>query len=134
MKKHQRERDAAREEFNRILPSEYDQIRKGMDKYVQQRINGRLQSRFIQYMVELNVLRFDERGNPVVMNPYEYTKWNRANYNIERRDEEEQKAFYRENPEEARKDQARMARWFGETREMIKLVNKNTNQQTVENK
>lgn len=136
MKKHQREREAVNEEFNKPTSTELDKLRSSMEAKQQVRMNGRLQSRFFQVMFDWEVLRLLEDGRISVKNPSEYTKWNRANAMIEAADWKQQDSYFNAYPEERAKWNANVARWISETREMLKLVNRNTkitSQPTVEN-
>lgn len=136
MKKHAQERERVNEEFNRITDTEFRQLRQGLARNPQKRINGRLQSSFLLYMLELRVVRFPnpsdrrekvmDQGQVLILNPYEYTKWNKANSMVEAADFKEHESRMESNPEERVKEQARLARWFGETRHMIRSIVKST--------
>lgn len=114
-RRHQREQEEAREEFNRILPSELDQLRADMKDKTQVRMNGRLQSRFYQVMFDRDILKLLDTGDVSVRNPFEYTRMNRANSMIEAADAKEQDSFFAAYPEEKQK-------WLQKIQEMFKDV------------
>lgn len=123
-KKYDKERAEVNQKWNEIEPQELDRLRAAMNEKTQERMNGKLQMRFFQVMYDWNVLKLMDDGRPMVMNPFEYYKWNRANSMIEAADRKKEERLFEAFPEERVKADAKRARWISETRQMMKLINK----------
>lgn len=118
-----------------LTPSngELDRLRAAMEYKTQERQNGRLQSAFFQVMYEWDVLRMNEWGEPVVRDPYTYTKWNQAHHMIEKSDRDLEDSFFAANPEKKAEAKERFQSFIKETRESVFGVSRNmrlTNQET----
>lgn len=104
-----------------LTPSngELDRLRAAMESKIQERQNGRLQSRFFQMMYEWEVLRLMDDGHPMVRDPHAYTKWNQANTMIEASDMKQEDSFLAANPEERVEAQKRVQRFLREIRKDV---------------
>ncbi len=104
-----------------LTPSngELDRLRAAMESKTQERMNGRLQSRFFQVMFEWEVLRLMDDGHPMVRDPYAYTKWNQANAMIEASDLKAENSFLAANPEQRVEAQKRIQGFIREIRESV---------------
>lgn len=125
-KKEQQEVD---QKFNQIEGYELDKLRADMEAKKQVRMNGRLQSRFTQVMLDRNVVRFPNEkeftmgpGELVVRAPVEYAKWQNAEAMIEASDRKQEDSYFAAYPEEKAKDDERVAGWISEIRQMLRTV------------
>lgn len=121
-KKYTQQQQEAAEEFNRILPSELDKLRAAMEAKKQERMNGRLQSRFRQVMFDWDVLRLLDDGEVSVRKPLEYTRWNKANSMIESADDKQIDSMLEAFPEEREAFRAKLRLWGNGLRENLKTV------------
>lgn len=127
--KQQQEVDA---KWAQIEGYELDKLRAEMETKKQIRINGKLQSRFRQVMLDWGVLRFPHgkelnsmrEGDVVVVKYGDYTRWLNAEAMIDAADAKQEDRYFESFPEERAKADARHARWMSETREMLRLVDK----------
>lgn len=126
MSRYKKQHDEVNEKWNAIEPSELDRLRAAMQEKKQERMNGRLQTRFYQVMFDWGVLRLLTNGNASVVNPLEYTKWNRANAMIESADRKEQERIFDTYPEQRVEWEKRLAVWFKETKAALRKVNEGT--------
>ena len=118
MSKYKKQTEEVNRKWAEIEPKELDQLRADMAKKKQIRMNGRLQPRFFQVMYDRGVLKMNEWGEPVVCNPFEYTKWNRANSMIESSDFKESESFFESHPEERQAWAEKVRIWMGRTKEV----------------
>ena len=121
MKKHG-SRDEIEKVWNEISDNDLDTLRAAMKEKTQERMNGRLQSRFFQVMFDWNVLRLMTNGNVSMMKPLEFTKWNRANSMIEAADDKQIESMFEAYPEEKAAWQERVAAMGREVRAMNKRI------------
>lgn len=101
-----------------LTPSngELNRLRAAMESKVQERQNGRLQSRFFQVMYEWGVLGLQANGTPMVRDPYAYTKWSKAESMIEAADRNAEESFFLAHPEEREKADERVRGFIKEIR------------------
>lgn len=104
---------------------ELDRLRGAMESKVQELQNGRLQSRFFQVMFEWNVLRLMEDGRPMVVDPFAFTKWEKALSMIEASDARAEDAFFQAHPEERQKFVERVQEWGKIMRPLARGVGEN---------
>ena len=126
MAKFSKQNEEVNRQWAEIEPKELDQLRADMAKKTQIRMNGRLQPRFFQVMYDRGVLRMDDFGEPIVCNPFEYTKWNRANAMIESADFKESESLFKAYPEEREAWAKKVAEWTRGIKEIagnMKLTN-----------
>lgn len=129
MSKFNKQQEQVTQKWNEIEPRELDQLRADMNKKTQIRMNGRLQSRWIQVMLDRKVVRFPDQnnrkeltmdeGHVMVCNPAEYKKWQKAESMLAASDEKEQERLFRENPELEVEAQERFQKFLKETRELV---------------
>lgn len=132
MKKHRKDQQEVDEKWAQIEGYELDKLRAEMEAKKQERINGRLQSRFRQVMLDWGVLRFPHgkelssmrEGDVIVVKYGDYTRWLNAEAMIDAADAKQEDRYFESFPEEKVKADARHARWMSETREMLRLVDK----------
>jgi hypothetical protein len=110
-----------REEVEEWKPTreDYDELREGMKKYSLERRNGRLLGKFEQYMIEKDVLRLSDDGRLEVVWPLGFSRYCQTKVGIDLRDEDEQKRFFDENPEEYAKWKERITELGSEIRSII---------------
>lgn len=119
MKKHRQEQQEVNRVWNQIEPRELDLLRADMNKKTQVRMNGRLQSRWTQVMLDRGVLKLDQWGDKIMVSPAEYKKWQKAEYMLIASDEKEQARLFRENPELEVEAKERFQNFLKETRELV---------------
>lgn len=119
MAKYQKQQEQVNQTWNQIEPRELDLLRADMSKKTQIRMNGRLQSRWVQVMLDKGVLKLDQWGDKIMVSPAEYKKWQKAEYMLIASDEKEQARLFRENPELEVEAQERFQKFLKETRELV---------------
>lgn len=104
-----------------LTPSngELDKLRRDMEAKTQIRMNGRLQSRFHQVMLDRGILKLDKWGDHIMCDPYQYTKMQKAEAMIEASDVRVEESYFEANPEERVAAQERVTKFLRETREAI---------------
>ena len=109
-----------------LTPSngELDRLRAAMESKTQIRMNGRLQSRFHQVMLDRNILKLDQWGDHIMCNPYEYAKMQKAENMIEAADAKAEDSYFEANPEKKVEAQERFQQFVKETREAVFGVHK----------
>lgn len=116
-----------------LTPSngELDALRRDMEAKTQERMNGRLQSRFHQVMLDRKVIRLTEFGDYLMCNPYEFTKMQKAEAMIEASDVKAEESYFEANPEEREAAQERRLKSIREIRKQVFGLSKQfSNQQT----
>lgn len=110
-----------------LTPSngELDQLRRDMEAKKQIRMNGRLQSRFHQVMLDRNILKLDQWGDHIMRNPYEYAKMQKASEMIEAADRKAEDSLFEAHPELAAEAKERFQKFLKETREAVFGVSRN---------
>lgn len=103
---------------------ELDSLRRDMEAKKQIRMNGRLQSRFHQVMLDRNILKLDQWGDHIMCNPYEYAKLQKAEAMIEAADRKAEDSLFEANPELAAEADERFSRFIKETGEAVFGVSK----------
>lgn len=126
MKKHQQERDEVNRAWNQLEPREIDALRADMQEKTQLRMNGRLQSRFHQVMLDRNILKLDTYGDHIMMNPFEYIKMQKAEAKIAKSDRDEMERMFEAFPEERTAYLQKVKVWADEIRKSIRGVTKAT--------
>lgn len=139
MKKHQHEQNEVNRTWNQIEPRELDQLRADMNQKTQTRMNGRLQSRWIQVMLDRKVVRFPDPNNKkegtmdegwlIVCDPAEYKKWQMAESMLAASDKKAEDSLFAANPELAVEAKERFQKFLAETRELV-FSKRISNQQT----
>lgn len=104
-----------------LTPSngELDALRRDMEAKTQVRMNGRLQSRFHQVMLDRNIIKLTEYGDYIMCNPYEFTKMQKAEAMIEAADVKAEESFFDANPEERVAAQERRLASIREIRKQV---------------
>lgn len=111
---------AAPDEFD--TPIEYNKLREGMKKFSVKKINGRTYGKWEQYMEEIGVLSFSDKGQVQVIVPALYTKYNRMNSKIEALDWADTERLFQIAPEEREAYEVKRDGWFKEMRQMLTKV------------
>lgn len=128
MSRYKKDREEVEQEWNKVEPRELDQLRADISAKKQERINGRLQSRFQQVLLDREIIRFPkdhgkeklmDSGRHIVMKPTEYTRLNKMNAMIEAADTKEQDRLFRENPELEVEWNEKVQRFIKETRQAV---------------
>lgn len=136
MSRYKKQTEEVNQTWNTLEPSELDHLRADMNKKTQIRMNGRLQSRWVQVMLDRGVIKLNEWGNHVMCNPSEYLRMQKAEAMIAAADVKEEERLFREHPELEVEAKERFQRFVKETREAVFGVSNNMKltQPTVENK
>lgn len=127
MRKHNKERDEVNRRWAEVEPAELDTLRADMGKKTQTRMGNRLQSRWVQVMLDRGVVKLDEWGDLIMCDPAEYRKWQRAESMIAKADQNEEDRLFRDHPELEAEAKARFRKFLQETREAVWGVSKAMN-------